>query len=66
MPSREEYRAKAHECLQRASTETDKETAALFRMLATDYLALAESEATPVAQQQQQIQPKSDDPDENT
>jgi hypothetical protein len=61
MPLREEYRAKAQECLETAAAPTTDIVAATFlRMLAADYYALAE-QAGPITQQQQQIQPKKDD-----
>jgi hypothetical protein len=58
MPSSEEFRAKAQGCLEAASTTTDIVTRTLLRMLADDYLALAQSDKPePVVLQQQQIQP---------
>ena len=54
MPSSEDFRAKARECLKTAAEATDPLAATLLRMLAEDYTALAEEEA--VGQQQQQIQ----------
>jgi len=55
MPSPEEYRAKAEECLRMASRTTDALAASLLHMAADDYMALAEGRE-PVVQQQQQIQ----------
>ena len=63
MPSEENYRAKAEQCLQAASGATDPEAASLLRTLAAIYLALAEREAS--SQQQQQIQPKEPGPGDN-
>ena len=57
MPSSEDFRKKAQQCLDMAGETTDSETATLLRMLAEDYVELAK-EAAPVGQQQQQIQPK--------
>jgi hypothetical protein len=54
----EHYRAKGQQCLKMASEATDSVAATLLRMLADDYFDLAEKEAAPAAQQQQQIQPK--------
>jgi hypothetical protein len=63
MPSREEYQAKAQDCLRRAFEATDKETVRLLRALAADYFDLAERTTGPVAQQRQQMQPKKPEPD---
>jgi hypothetical protein len=58
MPSSEDFRKKARQCLDMAAERTtDSVAATLLRMLAEDYLELAK-EAAPVGQQQQQIQPK--------
>jgi hypothetical protein len=59
MPSSEDFRAKAQQCLHTAAEATDPLAASLLRMLADDYLELAAKEAA--GQQQQQIQPKSAD-----
>ena len=59
MPSSEDFRAKARECLKTAAETTDPLAATLLRMFADDYLELAEKEAA--GQQQQQIQPKNAD-----
>jgi hypothetical protein len=57
MPSSEDFRKKAQQCLDMAARETtDSVAATLLRMLAEDYLDLAGKEAA--GQQQQQIQPK--------
>ena len=56
MKKGEDYRAKAQECLKMAADTTDRLAATLLRMVADDYLDLAEKEAG--GQQQQQIQPK--------
>jgi hypothetical protein len=57
MPSSEDFRKKAQQCRDIAARETtDIVAATLLRMLAEDYLELAEIEAA--GQQQQQIQPK--------
>jgi hypothetical protein len=59
MISNEDFRAKAQRCLEMAAAETtDRVAATLLRMLADDYLALAEKDAAPVVQQQQQIPTK--------
>jgi hypothetical protein len=55
MPSSEGFRKKAQQCLDMAARETtDSVAAMLLRMVAEDYLDLAEKEAA--GQQQQQIQ----------
>ena len=57
MVSSEDFRKKAQQCREIAARETtDIVAATLLRMLAEDYLELAEIEAA--GQQQQQIQPK--------
>ena len=57
MPPSEDFRKKAQQCLDMAARETtDRLAATLLRMVADDYLDLAEKEAG--GQQQQQIQPK--------
>ena len=56
MVSSEDFRKKAQQCLDIATETTDIVAATLLRMLAEDYLELAEIEAA--GQQQQQIQPK--------
>ena len=57
MPSSEDFRKKAQQCLDMAARETtDSVAATLLRLVAEDYLGLAEKEAT--GQQQQQIQPE--------
>jgi hypothetical protein len=59
MASGTDYRAKAQQFLRMAAETTDPLAATLSRMLAEDYLALAEQYKThPVGQQQQQIQPR--------
>jgi hypothetical protein len=58
MPTKEDYRAKAHNCLDLAEHTTDQATANLLRMLAADYFSLAERSEKAAAQQQQQVQPK--------
>ena len=64
MPSAaERYRAKAEEALQAATDTTDNVTASLLRMLADDYMQLAEEATKTVVQQQQQVQPKDQEPD---
>jgi hypothetical protein len=61
MPLREDFREKAEECLRIATDPTtDKVAAALFRLLADDYLAMAKT----TSQQQQQIQPKGPEPED--
>jgi len=63
MPSKKDYRAKAEECLRVASeTTTDNVAASLLRMLAEDYLALADGHGS--ITQQQQIQPKEPEPED--
>jgi hypothetical protein len=64
MPSSEDYKAKAHNCLDIAEQTTDAATASLLRMLAADYFELAEQAGTPVGQEQQQIQPKEPEPED--
>ena len=44
MVSSNDYRAHAAECLRMASEVTDKAAASWFRLLAADYLELAEQE----------------------
>jgi hypothetical protein len=63
MPSSEDYKAKAHQCLTTAEQTSDAVTASLLRMLAADHFELAERAETPVDQQQQQIQPKGSETD---
>ena len=58
MSTKEEYRAKAHNCLDIAERTNDPATASLLRMLAADYFALAERIETAAGQQQQQVQPQ--------
>jgi hypothetical protein len=59
MPTKEQYRAKAHDCLNLAEQETtDAVAASLLRMLAADYFQLAEEAEKAASQQQQQVQPK--------
>jgi hypothetical protein len=41
-PANQDYRALAEECLRKATEVTDKAAASWFRMLAADYLELAE------------------------
>ena len=62
MPSSEDFRAKARECLKAAAEATDPLAATLLRMLAEDYTALAEEEA--VGQQQQQIRSEANSTDD--
>jgi hypothetical protein len=57
VPTPDEYRRKARLYLSMAATATDPVAASSLRTLAADFLELAQ-DATPVAQQQQQIQPK--------
>ncbi len=66
MSSAQDYRQKAKRYLELASDCTDPQTADALRILAASHLATAEEleTATPVAQQQQQIQPPK--PEEGT
>ena len=56
MPTND-YRAHAEECLRMASEATDKAAASWFRVLAADYLELAEREVA-----QNQPRPKESEP----
>jgi hypothetical protein len=64
MPASEDFKAKAHNCLDMAEQTTDAATASLLRTLAADYFELAEQAGTPVGQQQQQIRPKGPEPED--
>jgi hypothetical protein len=56
-----QYRAKAARFLRAASEATDPYAANMLRLAAADCLDLAEKVERGQAQQQQQIQPKTDD-----
>jgi hypothetical protein len=62
MPASEDFKAKAQRCLETAAETTDTVTATLLRMLADDYLALADQarKPEPIVLQQQQIRPETD------
>ena len=49
-----------------AAEATDSLAATLLCMLAEDYFDLAEKADAPVAQQQQQVQPKKDEPQDGS
>ena len=61
MTSAEQYRAKAKDALRMAAETTDELAVTLWRVLADDYLQLANEAGNPVVQQQQQPQPKNDE-----
>jgi hypothetical protein len=60
MDRSDHYRAKAAQCMRMANESTSQDDKTQWIKLAADFLALIPQPAQPVAQQQQQIQPKPD------